>query len=107
MNIVEELVKEKIATNLFHASNMLNVLRCGNLKTDEERLDRCRLYHAWKMAGENKVESRLNAIAGKPAPEELLGGQLRLVRVYDESEVEEVALGAYQVKRTTAERDGE
>lgn len=69
MNLVEELVKQKIADNPFHASGMLNVLECGKLATDEERLERCKLYKAWKQAGENKSAARQNAIDGKPVPE--------------------------------------
>jgi len=71
MNLVEELVTRKIASNTFHAAGMLNVLECGKLATDEERLARCELYKAWKLAGENKSVARLNAIAGLPAPEML------------------------------------
>jgi hypothetical protein len=68
MNLVEELVKRKIAENTFHAAGMLNVLQCGKLTTDEERLTRCELYKAWKLAGENKSEARRKAIAGQAAP---------------------------------------
>ena len=68
MNIIELLVEEKIADNAFHAAGMLNVLRCGELATDEERLERCRLYKAWKLAGEKKPIARQNAIKGIPAP---------------------------------------
>lgn len=68
MNIVNELVTRKIAENVFHASHMLNVLHCGELKTDEERLARCELYKRWKQAGENKQEARKLAISGKEPP---------------------------------------
>ena len=69
MNIIEMLVDKKIASNAFHAAGMLNVLECYTLKTDAERLARCELYKAWKLAGENKAEARKNAIAGLPVPE--------------------------------------
>ena len=68
MNIVNELVTRKIAENVFHASHMLNVLHCGDLKTDEERLARCELYKRWKQAGENKQEARKRAIKGEQPP---------------------------------------
>ena len=68
MNIVNELVTRKIAENVFHASHMLNVLHCGELKTDEERLARCELYKRWKQAGENKQEARRLAIKGEEPP---------------------------------------
>lgn len=68
MNIVDELVTRKIADNVFHASHMLNVLECGKLATDEERLDRCELYKRWKLAGENKQEARKRAIKGEEPP---------------------------------------
>ena len=68
MNIVDELVTRKIADNAWHAANMLNVLHCGELKTDEERLARCELYKRWKLAGENKAEARRLAIKGEQPP---------------------------------------
>lgn len=71
MNIIQRLIDEKIATNSFHAAGMLNVLRCADLKDDDERMARCRLYKEWKLAGENKEIARFNAIAGTPAPERL------------------------------------
>jgi len=69
MNIVDELVNRKIADNHFHAANMLNVLDCGKLATDEERITRCELYKAWKQAGENKPAARQKAIAGEQVPQ--------------------------------------
>ena len=71
MSIVETLVSEKIASNPFHAANMLNVLECGKLATDKERVERCRLYKAWKNTGENKKMARLMAIQGQPAPKQM------------------------------------
>ena len=38
----------------------------------------------------------------KAAQPTLAGGRLALVRVYDESEIEEVALGEYRVKSAAA-----
>ena len=72
MNIVDELVSRKIADNVFHASHMLNVLHCGELKTDEERRARCELYKRWKLAGENKAEARKLAIKGENPPTVML-----------------------------------
>ena len=68
MNLVETLVAEKIADNPFHAANMLNVLECAKLATDEARIARCKLYKSWKLAGENKPEARRKAIAGEVVP---------------------------------------
>lgn len=68
MSIVDIMIEQKIAQNAFHAANMLNVLQCGSLPSDAARLDRCRLYKAWKLAGENKTEARRKAIAGESAP---------------------------------------
>lgn len=79
MNIVEKMIEAKIVDNGFHASGMLNVLECVKLDTDEQRLDRCRLYLAWqKYFSEAKTytnktnakkQARKNAIAGLPVPE--------------------------------------
>jgi hypothetical protein len=71
MTLIEQLVSEKIAKNSFHAANMLNVLECGALETDEARLARCRLYHRWKLSGENKPAARLRAIEGQELPPDL------------------------------------
>lgn len=78
MNIVEKLIEAKIVDNAFHASGMLNVLECVKLDTDEQRLDRCRLYLAWqKYFSEAKIftnktaakkQARINAIEGLPVP---------------------------------------
>lgn len=75
MTLIDQLVSEKIADNAYHAAGMLNVLKCGELKSDAERLERCKLYKAWKQAGENKAEARRRAIAGEPAPKELFAEQ--------------------------------
>ena len=79
MNIVEILVSEKIATSDFHAAGMLNVLECGKLDTDEQRIERCKLYQAWKKYiaqskeftndKSRKAAARKNAIAGLAVPE--------------------------------------
>jgi len=90
MNIVETLVSEKIASNPFHASNMLNVLKCGELATDEERIERCRLYKAWKLTGENKQMAREMAIKGQPAPKQMFT-QERAEQIVDE-----LGFGQYQ-----------
>jgi len=71
-NICDELVVRKIAENNWHAAGMLNKLKCFELKTDAERLARCELYKAWKMAGENKSEAARKAIAGEVAPVPLI-----------------------------------
>ena len=79
MNIVEKLISEKIVDNGFHAAGMLNVLECATLETDDQRLDRCRLYIAWKKYFDNskdftnktnaKKQARKNTIAGLAVPE--------------------------------------
>lgn len=73
--LIDQLVNEHIADNIFHASHMLRLLNCYGLPTREARLERCRLYKAWKMAGENKAEARRKAIAGEPAPLQLFTEQ--------------------------------
>lgn len=78
-NIIDKLIDAKIVDNAFHASGMLNVLQCVTLANDEQRLERCRLYVAWKKYYGNskdftnqmkaKAQARKNAIAGLPVPE--------------------------------------
>ncbi len=78
MNIIEQLVSEGIAESTFHAAGMLNVLECSKLKTDDERIERCKLYAAWKKYYSQskefkstalKTEARKRAIAGATVPE--------------------------------------
>lgn len=71
-NIIDQLIEQKIAKNAFHAAGILNVLHCLDQQNDADRIARCKLYHDWKIAGENKAAARANAIEGKPAPEQLL-----------------------------------
>jgi len=79
MNIIERMKSEKIVDNDFHAAGMLNVLECVKLDNDDARLERCRLYVAWKKYLEAakeftnktaaKKQARVNAIAGLAVPE--------------------------------------
>ena len=79
MNIVERLVFEKIVKNPFHASGMLNVLECGGLENDDQRVERCKLYIAWKKYLDNskeftnkknaKMQARKYTLAGLTVPE--------------------------------------
>lgn len=71
MTLIDQLISEHIAENPFHAANMLTVLQCGELPTDAERLERCKLYKAWKQAGETKKAARRRAIAGEPVPPQM------------------------------------
>ena len=108
MNIVERMMDAKIVYNGFHASGMLNVLECVKLDTDEQRLDRCRLYLAWqKYFAEAKTytnktnakkQARLNAIAGLPVPE--LPKFAELPQIGDEYEFDYV----YNERGKTTER---
>lgn len=82
VNLISELVNSKIAQSDFHAAGMLNVLECVKLDTDEQRLERCKLYAEWKKYYEQskeftskakaKVQARKNAIAGMVVPELLM-----------------------------------
>ncbi len=73
MNIIDTLVTEKIADDSYHAANMLMSLSCTTLSTDGARIERCKLYKAWKQTGENKAEARRKAIAGEQPPVGLWG----------------------------------
>lgn len=46
--LVERMVKQGVAQNVYHAAGLLNKLECGTLESDEERLARCRLYKDWQ-----------------------------------------------------------
>ena len=77
--LIEKLIAEHIVENVFHGSGMLNKLDCLKLDTDEQRLERCRLYLAWQKyytaakmftsIKATKAEARRKAIAGERVPE--------------------------------------
>jgi hypothetical protein len=65
MNIIEQLVEEKIARNAYHAAAIANGLHLAELPNDSERLARARVYRAWRDAGEPAVVAFANAITGR------------------------------------------
>ena len=75
MQIVEWMLEEKIAHHWKQAQNIIVGLKLFDLyneKKFDEIKARARLYRTWRNAGENVQASYANAIAGKPAPEQLL-----------------------------------
>lgn len=68
MNIIEQIINDGIAKNPFQASHIANGLKLYQLKTDAERLSRCRLYRDWRNAGEKSVTAYTKAIAGEQPP---------------------------------------
>ncbi len=65
MIVIEQMVAAKIARNAWHAAAIANGLRLGELKTDPERMERCRLYRLWRDAGEPPAVAFRNAIDGR------------------------------------------
>lgn len=69
-NIIQKIVDEKLAENVFSASHIANGLKLADLKTEAEQLERVRLYRDWRKHGENTHAAYNRAIKGeKPLPD--------------------------------------
>jgi hypothetical protein len=68
MNIIEKIIADGIAKNVFQATHIANGLKLVEMKTDDERLARCRLYRDWRNAGEKSATAYAKAIAGEAVP---------------------------------------
>jgi hypothetical protein len=75
-NIIDLLIDEKIADNDFRASHIANGCRLMDLKTDEEKLERARLYRDWRNSGayhkSDTASCFAKAIEGAAAPAALI-----------------------------------
>ena len=72
MNILEKLIQDGICDNNFRAVHIANNLKLYDLKTDEERLARARLYRDWRNSqifGRDTKPCYEKAIAGEPVPQ--------------------------------------
>lgn len=70
-NIVELIIEEKIADNVFRASNIATGLKLWELKTEAEQLARARLYRDWRNSGIYGKQTQPcyeKAIAGEAVP---------------------------------------
>ena len=74
MNIIEKLIADGIAKNMFQSANIANGLRLAELKTDDERIARARLYRDHRNSGETSRTSFEKAIAGKGVPAPMFDG---------------------------------
>lgn len=72
-NVIELLIKEKIADNNFRAMHIANGLNLAELKTDEEKLDRARLYRDWRNSkifpSKDTASCFAKAIKGEAVPQ--------------------------------------
>jgi len=79
-NIIDVLIEEKIADNVFRASHIANGCRLFDLKTDVEKIARARLYRDWRNSGifGKQTQPCYNkAIAGEAVPvDEMFDGAL-------------------------------
>lgn len=66
--IIHRLIREGLALNRPHAAAVANLLKLHKMKSDAVRLERARLYRAWRKAGEKKNAAATRAINGEPAP---------------------------------------
>jgi len=65
MNVIESMIADQIAQNPFQAAHIANGLKLADLKTDEEKVARYKLYREWRNAGEPSKVAYQNAIEGK------------------------------------------
>lgn len=69
MNIIDQMITDKIAKNVFQATHIANGLKLAELKTDDEKVARYKLYRRWRDAGEPSAVAYRNAIEGKQLQE--------------------------------------
>lgn len=69
MNIIDQMITDKIAKNVFQATHIANGLKLAELKTDAEKIERYKLYRRWRDAGEPSTVAYQNAIDGKQLQE--------------------------------------
>lgn len=72
MSMIDQMIAAKIAKNEFNAAAIARGLQLADLKTDEERMARARLYRKWRDAGEPPAVAYVNAIAGRQPMELIL-----------------------------------
>ena len=72
MNVTELLITNGIADNQFRAGHIATGLRLWECETDEAKLERARLYRAWRNSGVYKKSDTKScyekAIAGEKVP---------------------------------------
>jgi hypothetical protein len=75
-NIIELIINDKIADNIFRATHIANGLELIKLKTDEEKLARARLYRDWRNSQIFKKDDTKScyekAIKGEAVPQKVL-----------------------------------
>ena len=70
-SIIDAILAEKteegtaLAKNQFQASHLANGLKLFDLKTEDEKLARVRLYRRWRVRGENVQAAYDRAIKGE------------------------------------------
>lgn len=69
MNIIEQMITDKIARNVFQATHITNGLKLAELKTDADKIARYKLYRRWRDTGEPSSVAYQNAIEGKELQE--------------------------------------
>ena len=65
MNIIDKMIADKIAQNLFQVAHIANGLKLYDLANETEQVARYKLYRLWRDAGEPPKVAYKNAIDGK------------------------------------------
>lgn len=73
-NIIQRMIDDKIAQNVFQATHIANGLRLALLRDETAQVKRYKLYRKWRDAGEPSKVAYENAIEGKE-PMELIEGE--------------------------------
>lgn len=69
MNIIDKLIADGIASNVFQATHIANGLKLTELRDDEgAQIARARLYRDWRNAGEPSKVAYERAIKGEVVP---------------------------------------
>lgn len=69
MTITELIVSQGLADNIWAAAHIVTQLHLAELKTNDERLTRVRLYRHWRNAGESRSAAYIRAMKGESPPE--------------------------------------
>ena len=64
MNVIEQMITDKIAKNVFQATHIANGLKLYELADDAAKIERYKLYRKWRDAGEISKIAYAKAIEG-------------------------------------------
>lgn len=69
MDIITRIVDEGLAENGYAAVHIAEGLHLAQLKTEDEQIERVRLYRQWRHAGESSKGAYWRALNGEVPPQ--------------------------------------